>query len=119
MNTLSVTGNLANLKTRETNSGTAMVTFGVADRQYQNGEERTQWWNCTAFGKKAETLAKFKDKLSKITVNGKVVQNNHDGKLLFNVLVNDYDLTFKAGAESAQKETDTATAKVVTDDLPF
>ena len=82
MNTLSVTGNLANLKTRETNSGTAMVTFGVADRQYQNGEERTQWWNCTAFGKKAETLAKFKDKLSKITVNGKVVQNNHDGKLM-------------------------------------
>ena len=114
MNTLSVSGNLANLKTRETNSGTMMVTFGVADRQYQNGEEKTQWWNCTAFGKRAETLAKFKDKLSKITVNGKVVQNTHDGKILFNVLVNDYDLTFKAGADSVEK-----TTEVTTDEIPF
>ncbi len=114
MNTLSVSGNLANLKTRETNSGTLMVTFGVADRQYQNGEEKTQWWNCTAFGKRAETLAKFKDKLSKITVNGKVVQNTHDGKVLFNVLVNDYDLTFKAGADSVEK-----TTEVATDEIPF
>ena len=114
MNQLSISGNLANLKTRETNSGTAMVTFGVADRQYQNGEEKTQWWNCTAFGKRAETLAKFKDKLSKITVNGKVVQNTHDGKILFNVLVNDYDLTFKAGADSVEK-----TTEVTTDEIPF
>jgi single-stranded DNA-binding protein len=126
MNTLSASGNFANLKTRETKEGKMIATFGVKDVQYIKGEEVAQWWNCTAFGKRAETLNRFKDKLSKIAVSGRVIQRTYEGKLYLNLEVHDYELTFKASGEAKAPADLSAVggqidlnSEVKTDDLPF
>tara|TARA_Y100001938_G_scaffold136135_1_gene198626 strand:+ start:379 stop:741 length:363 start_codon:yes stop_codon:yes gene_type:complete len=120
MNSISVSGKFANLKSKTTQSGTKMVTFGVGDQQYYNGEKKTQWLNCIAFGKRAETLEKFSTVLDKITVAGKVEVNTYEGKngkvTNYNVLVDNYDLVFKRNDEEAEQ---TNQEKLGTDEIPF
>ena len=126
MNSIQVSGKFANPKFKTTNSGTKMATFGVADNQYQNGEKKTQWINCIVFGKRAETIEKHSTNLDKITVNGKLNENTYEGKngtvTNFNVLVNDFDLTFKRseGTDTEKVSELGSTARpFTTDDLPF
>jgi len=129
MNSLAVSGKFANLKTKTTTSGTKMVTFGVGDQQYHNGEKKTQWFNCIAFGKRAETLEKFSTMLDKITVSGKINFNTYEGKngkvTDCSVLVDAYDLVFKRNDEDAPAGLSAVggqidlNSEVTTDDLPF
>ena len=126
MNSIQVSGKFANPKFKTTNSGTKMATFGVADNQYKDGERKTQWINCVVFGKRAETIEKHSTNLDKITVNGKLNENTYEGKngtvTNFNVLVNDFDLTFKKteGADTLNTENLGNTSNNFTaDDLPF
>ena len=107
MQSFVLSGPMGNLQTRETKTGDKMVTFGVCHKEKVKGEEKVEWFNCVTFGKRAELLERLGHAISKITLTGKVQQNtweSESGKQTnVQVLVNEFDLTFKP-------KTDTATA---------
>ena len=61
---------------RYTPQGTAVANFSVASNSVRNTpqgqKKKTDWYNITAWGKQAETLAKYLQKGSQILVRGKL-----------------------------------------------
>lgn len=71
MNSITVAGNLGkDAEMRHLNDGTPVASFSVADSQGR--EKPTIWWNCSIFGKRAESLAPYLIKGSQVTVTGTV-----------------------------------------------
>ena len=125
MNTISISGRVAQPSTRETNNGGKMLTFSVADDQYIQGQQKTQWFRCALFGKRAESLESILTKGKEVTVSGKLQQNEYEGTngkgINNNVVVNDVYIT------SSKRDTSTEalqpasqdTTQVTTDEIPF
>ena len=61
---------------RYTPQGTAVANFSVASNTVRNTPEgqkkKTDWYNVSAFGRQAETLARYQTKGSQILVRGKL-----------------------------------------------
>ena len=77
INTVIVTGNLTkDPELRSTANGSNVLQFSVAvnDRMKVNGEwqDRANYIDCTMFGTRAESLAKFLHKGSKVAIHGKL-----------------------------------------------
>lgn len=51
---------------------TAIANISIATNDFVKGEKVTDWHNCIAFGKSAETLEKYFSKGDSITIEGKV-----------------------------------------------
>ena len=76
-------------------SGSAIAKFSLAvnrKRTETNGERKADFFNCTAFGKRAETLANYVQKGHKLLLSGSIEMNNYQNKTYYNVMVNDFDL---------------------------
>ena len=71
MNSLTITGNLTrDAELRYLNDGTAVLSFAVADNQ---GKDKTAiFWNCSLFGKRADSLQQYLTKGQQVTVIGTV-----------------------------------------------
>lgn len=67
MNSITITGNLGkDAELRSLNDGTAVLSFSVADNQ---GKDKPSiWWNCSLFGRRAESLAQYLTKGQQVTV---------------------------------------------------
>lgn len=77
INSVILTGNLTrDPELRATASGTFVLQFSIAvnDRVKEGGEwkDRPNFFDCTMFGTRAESLSKFLSKGSKIAVQGKL-----------------------------------------------
>lgn len=64
-NTTTLTGNIGNGELRYTSAGKAVYTFSVADNIGYGENEKTQWVQCSLWGKRAEN-----DKLTSLLVKG-------------------------------------------------
>lgn len=69
-------------ESRATTTGTAVVSFSIAvDRKYKReGEPEADFFNCTAFGKTAEFVAKYFSKGKKILLTGSLQNDNYTNK---------------------------------------
>ena len=71
-------------KVRETSTGKAMATFGLAtSRSYKRGdewEEETTWHNIVCFGKQAERVERSVTKGMKLYVEGMIKNNKWTDK---------------------------------------
>ena len=80
---------------RYTQSGSAVTNFSIAvseswtDKQGQK-QEKTEWINCVAFGKQAETLEKYLKKGSLVYVEGRIQTDSYekDGKTVYSTKIN-------------------------------
>jgi single-strand DNA-binding protein len=93
---------------RYTPNGTAVANFSVASNTVRNTpqgqKKKTDWYNITAWGKQAETLAKYLQKGSSILVRGKLdlsAWETRDGEPRVNADVTLQDFEF-AGANPAK-----------------
>ena len=60
MNNVTIVGRVGNAETRYVPNGDPVLQFSVADDQ---GRDKPPiWWNCTLFGKRAESLAPYVSK---------------------------------------------------------
>lgn len=66
------------LKTSQ--SGTEVCRFSLAVSEKYNGEERTEWFNCVAFGKIAEVAAKYLSKGDHAFIEGRIQTRKWQGK---------------------------------------
>jgi single-strand DNA-binding protein len=80
MNNVTIIGNIAEPKFRITNSGTSLITFGLAVNRTVNGEKQTSWINVKAWGELADNLAGSAVKGSRLIVTGYMEQESYDDK---------------------------------------
>ncbi len=79
MNSISIAGQLGkDAEQRFLPNGDAVASFSVADSQGKN--KPTIWWNCSLFGKRAETLTQYLTKGQAVTVAGNVTQREYTDK---------------------------------------
>ncbi len=83
-------------------NGDPVLGFSVADDQGK--DKATIWWNCSLFGRRAESLAQYLSKGQKVTVTGQVTQREYtdkDGakKVSQDIRVNDVALQGSKQAE--------------------
>lgn len=106
---ITILGNTGrDVELRYTPQGTAVANFSVASNTVRNTAEgqkkKTDWYNVSAFGKQAETLAKYLQKGSQILVRGKLnlsAWQTRDGEPRVNADVVLQDFEF-AGANPAK-----------------
>lgn len=76
MNLVSLYGRVANdMELRYTNSGKAVVQFSIAVRGYN---DKSNFIQCQAWEKRAETIANYFHKGSRIGVTGQLVSGRYD-----------------------------------------
>lgn len=95
MQTVIIAGNVGNVKEIRDVGGDKVLNFSIAvdNGKDKNGERReSTWWDCSLWGKRAESLAPYISKGSKLTVQGKPSARAHEGKAYLGVTVN--ELTF-------------------------
>lgn len=85
LNTVAVSGNLGkDAELKSSQSGTAILRFGVAvneRRKDQSGNwtDYTNWIGCVMFGKRAQSVAQYLTKGTKVTVQGKLHYSSWQG----------------------------------------
>lgn len=97
MNVINIIGNVGKKPELQTsNAGKSYCKFsvGVARRM---DKTKTDWFNCTAFGKTAEIIAQYVDKGHKIGVTGEIQFGSFKGndgttKYTTDLMVNSMDL---------------------------
>jgi single-strand DNA-binding protein len=69
MNSITITGQLGkDSERRALGDGTPVLSFSVADSQGK--DKPTIWWNCSMFGKRADSLQQYLNKGQAVTVVG-------------------------------------------------
>jgi len=123
MNSITVSGTVGNAELKYLQSGDPVLAFSVADGQGK--DKPTLWWNCSIYGKRAESLANYVQKGGKVTVVGTVSEDqytdkNGNDKKAMKVRVS--DIALQGGKEQAE-EKPARQAKpqqdLTEDDVPF
>lgn len=103
MNNITVAGTLGrDAEVRYMANGDAIASFSVADSQGK--EKPTIWWNCSLFGKRAESLAQYLVKGGAVTVSGNVTERewvDKDGQKRKSMDIRVGDLALQGGRKDA------------------
>jgi single-strand DNA-binding protein len=122
MNSITIAGTVGNAELKFLQSGDPILTFSVADSEGR--DKPTIWWNCSLFGKRAESLAPFVAKGGKVTVAGKVSQReftDKNGQERKSMDVRVTDVMLQGSKEQSEEQPRRAPAPAAddSDDLPF
>ena len=92
---------------RRMQDGTAVLNWSVAvdNGKSKDGQKRDPtWWDCSLFGKRAESLQSYITKGTKLTLQGRPTAREHQGKVYMGIAVN--DLTFMGGSQRDNSQRD-------------
>lgn len=127
MNSLTISGSLGkDSEMKYLNNGDAICNFSIADSMGR--DKGTIWWNCTLFGKRAESLSQYLMKGQAVTVVGTVTERewqDKEGNKRKSMDVRVNDVALQGGRKDAepQQERRQAPAPAPMDmddsDLPF
>lgn len=65
---------------RNTSTGKSVASFSIANNRKYNDNEEVSYFNCIAWGKLGETIAKYCSKGNRILVNGRLQQRTWEDK---------------------------------------
>lgn len=130
MQNLTIAGNVGNVKDLKDVGGDKVLNFSIAvdNGKDKSGEKREPtWFDCALWGKRAESLAPYITKGSKLVVSGRPGARSHEGKAYLQVTVN--ELSFMGGGEQRGATQEQASARqsdsksnysyTLDDDVPF
>ena len=127
MNNITLAGTLGrDCELKYLQNGDAIANFSIADSMGK--DKGTIWWNCTLYGKRAESLSQYLTKGQAVTVSGSVTERewtDKEGSKRKNMDVRVNDIALQGGRrESAEPQFERRTPKpqqeVFNDeDLPF
>lgn len=114
MNNITVGGTLSrDSELKYLPAGDAILNFSIADNQ--GGKDKpVLWWNCTLFGKRAESLAQYLLKSQQVTVSGTLskrewTDNQGNKREAIDLRVN--DVLLQGGRPQGQQEAPARQAK--------
>ena len=103
MNTVFFTGNLGgDAETKTTQSGD-VCSFSVAVRQGFSRDAKSEWYRCTIWGQRGQSIASHLVKGAKVAVVGELTIGEYNGKPQYNVRVVEID-PFCGGKTERQSE---------------
>lgn len=125
MNVITIAGQLGRAaEVKHLNSGDAICNFSIADSMGK--DKGTIWWNCSLFGKRAESLAQYLVKGQAVTVSGTVSEREWTDKegakrKSMDVRVNEVALQGgrRDSDEPRQEARERVVEPIVDEDLPF
>lgn len=86
---------------RRTQSGDAVCSFTVAVDQRDGRAKTTNWWRCTIWGKRGESLQPYLLKGASVTVTGEFSLSEYEGKPQLNIRVN--ELALQGGRNGGER----------------
>ena len=112
---------------RDTKNGDSILNVNVAVDQRNGSEEKTtNWYRCSIWGKRAQTLAPYIMKGTRVFICGELSIGEYEGKQQLNVRVNDIEFFNDRSEEKAERKPtahDRAKANGyqpdLNDDVPF
>ena len=107
LNNTLVVGNVGNLKLNTTKSGIAVANFSVAVNEKINNEERTTWYQVTAWDGVANAIARFVQKGTRVLVEGRVsaeAWTDKNGKSRATLKLNANKVEFLARTKEQREE---------------
>ena len=126
MNALHIMGRLtADPEITSTQSGTTIARYTVAvDRRFaKDGQQKTDFFSCTSFGKQAEFVEKFLKKGVKVVISGEMrldtVQKDGKNVTYPKVAVNEIEFAESKKESGEAKPDDFLNIADNVDDLPF
>ena len=136
MNKVIETGRVTkDIELRQTKSGTSAIEFSLAVKRSfknDNGEYESDFFNCVAFGKSAETISRYVKKGDMIGIEGRLQTRSYTNKegrkiTVTEIIVNDFEFLQSKKQEEPTAETiesdpfKNATWEEIPndDDLPF
>lgn len=137
INRVTISGNLTrDSELRQTQSGMAVLGFGVAVNDRRKNPSTGEWEDypnfvdCTMFGARADSLANYLAKGTKVSIDGKLRwrQWEKDGQKRSKLEVVVYEIEFMSRRESGETPPETAPApspaeevqpSLYDDDIPF
>jgi len=106
MNSISISGSLGkNSELKQMNNGDYICNFSIADSQGR--DKPTIWWNCTLFGKRAESLSQYLMKGQAVTVVGTVTERewqDKEGNKRKSMDVRVNDIALQGGRKDAEPQ---------------
>jgi len=122
MNSICVAGIVGkDAELRAIQTGDSVCKFSVAD----SFKDKTIWWNCSLFGKRAESLTQYITKGSKVTVTGSVSERkwiDPNGTERTSMEIRVTDLSLQGGSQNSQPKAALTSPKPDFDDegdIPF
>ena len=104
MNKFIFTGNLAqDPSMKYSQAGKAYTKFTVAVKRTFD-RDKTDFFNCTAFGKQAESIAQYCAKGSKVLVEGQVNIDKKEDKYYTNIIADRVEFLSTKGKENTQTQ---------------
>ena len=122
MNSITVAGSLGrDAELKHLNSGDSICNFSIADSQGR--DKPTIWWNCSLFGKRAESLAQYLTKSQAVTVSGSVTERewtDKDGAKRKSMDVRVNDIALQGGRQQSEAPKPERVVETFDEgDLPF
>lgn len=125
MNVITIAGQLGRAaEVKHLNSGDAICNFSIADSMGK--DKGTIWWNCSLFGKRAESLAPYLVKGQAVTVSGTVSERewtDKDGAKRKSMDVRVNEVALQGGRRDSDEPRQEPKGRVVEpadqDDIPF
>lgn len=124
MKQIIIAGNIGKDATvRTTQQGDKVAGFSVAVEDGFGQSKRTLWFDCSIWGARAEKLAPYLTKGSRVTVAGDLSTREHEGKTYLTVRVG--EITLQGGKPEGQGETQSQRAPAgrkaadMDDEIPF
>lgn len=125
-----ITGNLTrDAELRSTGGGLSVANFAVAvnERVKNNStgewEDRANYIDCTMFGRRAEALAQYMTKGTKVTIEGKLRwsqwEKNGEKRSKVEVVVDEVELMAARGEKRAAEPATAPQGGVYDEDIPF
>lgn len=124
MQQIVITGNVGkDAELRTTQGGDSVLSFNVGVKQGYGENASTNWFRCSLWGKRADSLKLYLLKGVKVAVSGEFSTNEYEGKTQLNVRVGEVDLMSRA-ENNGQRQAEKPAAQTTWDDdldsdIPF
>jgi single-strand DNA-binding protein len=116
MKNLTIAGNIGkSAELRNTGNGDTVAGFSVAVDDGFGDKKRTLWFDCSIWGKRAETLAPMLTKGGKVCVTGDLSTREHEGKTYLTLRA--ADVTLQSARQDDAPRTEAPARRSIHDDL--
>lgn len=99
MKTVAIAGNIGkDAVLRTTQNGDKVLGWSVAVEERNGQDKRTIWFDCSLWGRRAEALAQYLTKGTRVAVSGELSTREHEGKTYLTIRAN--EVTLLGGGQS-------------------
>lgn len=120
MQTIVISGNLGKDAEIRSTADNEVCSFSVGVKQGWGDKATTNWFRCSVWGKRGRTISEYLLKGVKVFVTGELTIGEYQGKVQFDVRVNEVEWERRQGGErDPSSQSRGPSHSDLDDDVPF